>query len=221
MGRLFITPREINFINDLAKEVVKDVAGQKIYYFPISEVKSKVHTLYEEAIDKIFDDPIEIECFVKYEEPSTKTDRFGSEKYYTVTAYIQSRDLLDKGIEILEGDFFSYGSVFFEVITSPGTNVIFGQIEHGQYITITGKQSRRSNFITKVFGPTSEQYNDDDAVQETFVQQRGFEKNRLGETADRRELQENGVLEKPITGPKEVSKKGDDTSVGSSFYGDD
>ena len=220
MSRLFITPREINFINDLAKEVVKDVAGQKIYYFPISEVKSNVHTLYEEAIDKIFDNPIEIECFVKYEEPSTKTDRFGSEKYYSVTAYIQSRDLLDKGIEILEGDFFSYGSVFFEVITSPGTNVIFGQIEHGQYITVTGKQSRKSNFITKVFGPTSEQYTDADAVQDTFVQQRGFEKNRLGETADRRELQENGVLEKPITGPKEISKKGDDTGAGSSFYGD-
>ena len=221
MARLFITPREINFINDLAKELVKDVAGQKIYYFPISEVKSRVHDVYEEAVDKIFDDPIEIECFVKYEEPATKTDRFGSEKYFSVTAYIQSRDLLDKGIEILEGDFFSYGSVFFEVITSPGTNVIFGQIEHGQYITVTGKQSRKSNFITKVFGPTSEEYTDDDAVQETFVQQRGFENNRLGKTADRRELQENGVLDKPISKPKEVSKKGDSSNAGSSFYGDE
>ena len=220
MSRLFITPREINFINDLAKEVVKDVAGQKIYYFPISEIKSKVHDVYEESLDKIFDDPIEIECFVKYEEPQTKTDRFGSEKYFSVTAYIQSRDLLDKGIEILEGDFFSYGSVFFEIVTSPGTNVIFGQIEHGQYITVTGKQSRKSNFITKVFGPTSERYTDEDAVQETFVQQRGFENNRLGETADKRELQSRGILDEPISGPKEVSKKGDSTGAGSSFYGD-
>jgi hypothetical protein len=39
MGRLFISQREINFINDIAKEVVKDVIGQKIYYFPISEIK--------------------------------------------------------------------------------------------------------------------------------------------------------------------------------------
>jgi hypothetical protein len=221
MARLFISPREINFINDLAKELVKDIAGQKIYYFPISEVKSRVHDVYEEAIDKIFDDPIEIECFVKYEEPTTKTDRFGSEKYFSVTAYIQSRDLLDKGIEILEGDFFSYGSVFFEVITSPGTNVIFGQIEHGQYITVTGKQSRKSNFISKVFGPTSEEYTDADAVQETFVQQRGFENNRLGKTADRRELQANGVLDKPISKPKEVSKRGNNPKAGSSFYGDE
>lgn len=221
MSRLFITPREINFINDLAKELVKDIAGQKIYYFPISEIKSKIHDVYEESPDKIFDDPIEIECFVKYEEPQTKTDRFGSEKYYSVTAYIQSRDILDKGIEILEGDFFSFGSLFFEIVTSPGTNVMFGQVENGQYITVTGKQSRRSNFMSKVFGPTSDRYSDDDATQNTFVQQRGFDKNKLGDTADIRALQENGVLDKPITKPKEVSKKGDSTGAGSSFYGDE
>ena len=221
MSRLFITPREVNFINDIAKELVKDVAGQKIYYFPISEIKSRIHDVYEESPDKIFDDPIEIECFVKYEEPQTKTDRFGSEKYYSVTAYIQSRDLLDKGIEILEGDFFSFGTLFFEIVTSPGTNVMFGQIENGQYITVTGKQSRRGNFISKVFGPSSDRYSDPDAIQETFVQQRGFKENRLGETADIRALQENGVLDKPITKPKEVSRRGDDTNVGSSFYGDE
>ena len=44
MGRIFITPREINFINDVAKEVVKDVIGQKIFYFPVSEIKSKRRT---------------------------------------------------------------------------------------------------------------------------------------------------------------------------------
>ena len=31
MPRLFMTPREINLFKDLAKEVVKDVVGQKIY----------------------------------------------------------------------------------------------------------------------------------------------------------------------------------------------
>ena len=108
MGRFFITPREINFINDVAKELVKDVIGQKIYYFPISEVKSKVHDVYEESPDKVFENPIEIDCLVKYQPQEIRTNRFGSEEYYTVEAYIQSRDLIDKGIEILEGDFFSW-----------------------------------------------------------------------------------------------------------------
>lgn len=221
MSRLFITQREINFINDVSKELIKDVIGQKIYYFSISEIKSKIHDVYEESPDKIFETPIEIECLVKYQEPEVRTNRFGSEKYYKIEAYIQSKDLLDKGIEILEGDFFSYGSVFFEITQAPSSNIIFGQIEHQRFVTIKATQAREGQFKTKVFGPTSETYSDKDAVQDTFVQQRGFDNNKLGETADVRDLQKNGVLEKPISGPKEVSPKGDNKPGGSSFYGDE
>jgi hypothetical protein len=59
MSRLFITEREINFINDIGKELTKDVVGQKIYYFSISNIKSQVHDVYEESPDKIFEKPIE------------------------------------------------------------------------------------------------------------------------------------------------------------------
>ena len=218
MGRLFITPREVNFINDIAKEVIKDVIGQKIYLFQISEIKSKVHDVYEESPDKVFETPIELDCLVKYSGQQVKTNRFGSEKYFEIEAYIQSRDLLDKGIEILEGDFFSYGSIFFEITKAPSSEIIFGQIEHERFITISGRQSRKDLFLSKIFGPTSESYTDEDAVQDTFVQQRGYETNRLGKTGDVRDLRKNGVLEAPITGPKEVSSKGDSTNVGSSFY---
>ena len=221
MGRLFITPREVNFINDLSKEIVKDVIGQKIYYFPISEIKSRVHDVYEESPDKVFENPIELDCLVKYEPDEIRTNRFGSESYYSIEVYIQSRDLLDKGIELLEGDFFSYGITFFEVIKAPSSDTIFGQIEHKRFTTITGKQSRKGQFISKVFGPTSEEYSDADAVQDTFVQQRGEKSNRLGETGDVRELRKRGILDDPITGPKEVSKQGDKTGAGSSFYGED
>jgi hypothetical protein len=221
VGRLFITPRELDFINDISKELVKDVIGQKIYYFPISEIKSKVHDVYEEAVEKVFDDPVEIECLVKYNPQDVTTGRFGSEENYTIEAYIQSRDLLQKGIEILEGDFFSFGTVFFEVIKAPSSDTIFGQIEHKRFVTITGKQSRKGQFLAKIHGPTDEKYTDDDAVQETFVQQRGFDKNRLGVTADTRDLQTKGALEKPISKPREVSPKGETSETGSTFYGDD
>jgi len=69
-----------------------------------------------------------------------------------------------------------------------------------------------------VFGPTSEEYTDEDAVQETFIQQRGFENNRDGPTADRRNLREKGVLDEPISGPSEVSRRGISGKTGSSFY---
>lgn len=218
MGRLFITPREVDFINDIAKEVVKDVIGQKIYYFPISEVKTQVHDVYEEAVDKVFENPIEIDALVKYEAQNVTTNKFGSEETYSIEAYVQSRDLLDKGIDVTEGDFFSYGDTFFEIIKAPSSDTIFGQIEHKRFVTITGKQSRKGQFISKVFGPTDEAYSDDDAVQNTYVQQRGFEENRLGKTGDVRELQKKGILDVPITGPAEVSPKGTDSKAGSAFY---
>lgn len=221
MSRFFISPREINFINDIAKELVKDVVGQKIYYFPISEIKSKVHDVYEESPEKIFENPIEIDCFIKYEAPETRTNRFGSEKYHSIEAFIQTRDLLDKKIEILEGDFFSYGTIFFEVTQSPDADIIFGQVEHGRFISVKAKQSRKGQFVSKIFGPTSEEYTDDNAVQETFVQQRGFSENKLGKTNDVRDLQKNGVLDTPLSEPREVSPKGDKTNAGSSFYADE
>ena len=218
MARLFITPRELNFINDIAKEVIKDVIGQKVYLFQISEIKSKVHDIYEESPDKVFETPIELDCLVKYTGQQVKTDRFGSEKFFEIEAYVQSRDLLDKGIDILEGDFLSYGSVFYEITKAPSSQIIFGQIEHERFITISGRQSRKDLFLAKIFGPTSESYTDEDAVQDTFVQQRGFSENRLGPTADVRDLRKTGVLDSPISGPKEVSSRGDTTKVGSSFY---
>ena len=221
MSRLFITEREINFINDIGKELVKDVIGQKIYYFPISETKSRIHDVYEESSEKVFENPIEIDALVKYEPQDIRANLFGSEEYYTIEVYVQERDMLDKEINILEGDFFIYGQVFFEVITAPDSNTIYGQVEHKGFVTLTGKQARKGQFSSVVFGPTDEGYSDPDAVQKYYYQQRGFAENKAGITGDVRALQQNGVLTKPITGPKEVSPKARPQKAGSSFYGDE
>jgi hypothetical protein len=219
MSRLFITSREINFLSDITKELVKDVIGQKIYLYQVSEILSDVHDIYEEAQDKIFDNPIELECLVEYKPQAIKTDKFGSEEYSEISLKIQSRDLLDKQIEILEGDFFSYGTKFFEVVTAPTSQTLFGQIEFDSFITVTGKQARKGTFLSKIFGPTAERYSDDDAVQDNFVQQRGFASNKQGETNDFRELRKRGIIDDPVTGPKEVTSKS--SNNGSSFYGDE
>ena len=59
--------------------------------------------------------------------------------------------MIDKGITILEGDFFSYGSVFFEVIQAPDSNTIYGEIEHKSFMTIIGKQARKGQFDATSF----------------------------------------------------------------------
>lgn len=213
MPRLFITPREQNFISDIVKELVKDVNGQKIFYFPISELKTRVHDVYNESPEKIFDAPIEIDALVDQPKYETKVDGFTVDQTSTLDVYVQYRDLRDKNIDVAVGDFFSYGSYFYEITKANYTRNIYGQVEHIDGVLLTGTSARQSQFFAKVFGPTQTKFTDADAVQDKFVQQRGS-----SETSDRRDLQEDGVLERPLTGPREVSPRGTNSGAGSAFY---
>ena len=221
MSRLFITPREVDLISDLTKEIIKDVSGQKVYYYRVREDLSDVHDVYEESPSKIFDPPIEIEARVEYEPEEFRTNQFGTEAYYTINVFFHERDLLDRDIDVRTGDYFSYGDTFFEITSAVVESNVFGQIEHSIGTKVVGKQARTGQIDVVPHGPTSESYkDDDDAVQETFVQQRGFEENKLGKTGDKRQLQADGKLEEPISKPAEVSPEGDDAGISSSFYGD-
>jgi len=218
MARLFLSPREIDYINDVNKELIKDVVGQKIYYYAVRPDIMKIHDVYEESPSKVFDPPIEIEGRVDYKPDENRINRYGIEEFYTIEVYLHYRDLLDRGIETKIGDYFSYDVTFFEVIQHQYDNSIYGQIEHVMGVKLIGRQARKGQMSQTPHGPTFEEYTDDGAVQDTFVQQRGFEENRLGETGDIRSLQQKGVLTAPISDPAEVSSKGDETGAGSSFY---
>lgn len=221
MSRLFITQRELNLFSDITKEHIHDVVGQKIYYYPISEEKTSVHPVYNEAIEKTFTNPISIDALVSSPKTETTIGVFGPDQKYSVEAFVQYRDLLDKNIELCLGDFFSYGEVMYEITELNPISVMYGHVEEKDGYKITGTKSRESLFkVAKMFGPTDRKFTDADAVQTSFYQQRGFSENKEGPTADRRELQENGTLDRPDH-PVEVSTLGDSSGTGSSFYGDD
>ena len=218
MARIFITPREIDFISDLTKEITKDVRDQKIYYYRVRNDITNVHDVYEEAPEKVFDPPIELQAMVDWSPEETRTNRFGSEEFKTIEVYVQMRDLIDRGFEVEAGDYFSYGSIFFEITSHVFISNIFGQVEYKTGIKITGKQARKDLIKTAPIGPTTEGELEGDSIQSEFVQQRGEAENKLGKTGDKRALIDKGVLDKPLTGPREVSDAGDSGSGSSSFY---
>ena len=220
MARLFITSREIDLISDLTKEVIKDVVGQKIYYYRVREDLSDIHDVYEESEDKVFDPPIEIEARVEYEPEEIRTNRFGNEEFYSINVFLHERDLIDKDLDVRTGDYFSYGTTFFEITSSIVESNVYGQIEHAIGVKLTGKQARIGQIDFAPLGPTNASSAEEDSVQETFVQQRGLKENSLGETNDQRVLQQKGKLDPPENGATEVSKNSDASSTDSFFYGD-
>lgn len=222
MARLFITSREYNFISDITKEIIKDVIGQKIIYYPISEIKTKTHEIYNEALKKVFDNPIILDALVNNEfQTETKINQFGIDAQYRVEVYLQYRDLVEKGINVNIGDFFSFGEIFYEITERTFLKNIYGAPEHKDGVRLIGIKSRQGLFDAPIIGPTDISYSDPDAVQTVFVQQRGEDENKNGETGDVRDLVKSGILDPPLTGPKEISPKGDPKNVGSAFYDED
>jgi hypothetical protein len=98
---------------------------------------------------------------------------------------------------------------------------IYGQAENIDGVSLVGTRVRESQFKAHPIGPTDIKYTDPDSIQDTFIQQRGFVENKQGKTEDVRDLVKNGVLDPPITGPKEISNLGDPNDVGNAFYDED
>ena len=217
MARLFVGQREVDFFADITKEIIKDVAGQKIYYYTVREDLSDVHNVYEEAMHKVFNPPIELECLVEWQPSEVKTTQFGHEQIKTLSAFLHGRDLIDRNLNIQQGDYFSYGEFFFEITSLVYDKIAYGQVERVVSLKLMAKQTRVEHILRKAIGPTYEGYTDADAIQTTFTQQRGQTDH------DTRQLQKDDVLEKPISEVNKVAPDGSKKSVndiGSSFYGD-
>ena len=207
MARLFIGQKEIQFINDLTKEWIKDVIGQVIHYFPVSSIKSEVHGVYNESVRKIFENPIKLPARVAQPEWSSKTTAFGPDIESKLEVMVQYKDLQDKGIVLAEGDFFSYDDFLYEILTVTILNNIFGLAEYNTSWKITGRSARLGQLELQNLPPPRLANPDD--IQQTFIQQRGLPIDSSGEfTNDIREMRER--LNKdmaPIalgTGPKLV-----------------
>lgn len=186
MPRLFVTQREIDFFNDIGKEIVKDIVGQQIIYWPVSTLKTKIHPVYNEAVKKIFENPIRVDALVGQPTWETKMTQFGPEQINKLEVFIQARDLAQKQVEVSEGDFFTYGEQAYEIVSSVNMNNFFGQVEHDIGFKITGLLARAGEFDPQRFyRPTEES-----RPPAPFEQQRGLSENMDGPTGDVRDVRE-------------------------------
>jgi len=218
MARLFLGQKESDFFSDIAKELIKDVAGQKIFYYRLREDLTSTNDLYEESDRKIFNPPVALECLVEWNQSEVKTSKFGHEVLPNITVFMHARDLLDRNLDVRVGDYFSYGENFFEATSILTEKLMKGQIERVVSYKMTGKIARSQHINVMPLGPTSEKYYEEDATQTTFEQQRGMT------DTDLRYLQKDEILEKPITGPAKVAPDNTRKSInniGMGFYGDD
>lgn len=171
---------------------MKDVVGQVIFYYPVSTLKTRVHPVYDEAVQKIFENPIKVDVLAGQPEWETRTNVFGSEQSNRLEIFVSARDLLDKGYEVSEGDYFVYGDCIYEILTALKIANIYGQSEYSVGFKIEARMARKGQFDIDYFKDILKDNNVNyltSNVQKVFEQQRGLEQDLEGKpTGDKRQL---------------------------------
>lgn len=217
MSRLFIGHREQAFISDIAKEFTKDVLGQYVLLFPVSAVHTMIDPTYDEAVVKVWENPLKLDAIVGQPEQTFTNSQFGIDRQMTLEVMLHPRDLLDKDVIVYAGDFLVYGNDTYEIDSVTESRNIFGQEDYQREIILKCHVARLGQMDVAVFHKL---LNDSkyfkDRNQKVFVQQRGLAEvqtnpddiNSMEATGDVRHLRERlGHEMAPIalgTGPRVV-----------------
>ena len=128
---LFTGKKEKDFVKQVNDEVIERVIGQTIVYYPVSLEHTNFHSLYGEAIDKNFLDPIRVYAMVKYVSQTTSTTPLGVDRVEKISVAFHKRRLTeDQDLFVREGDFVRYGDIYYEIMKKSEPKHLFGQPEH-------------------------------------------------------------------------------------------
>jgi hypothetical protein len=111
---LFGTPRDISLMRHINRELVNNIIQQQVGYYKIDLTKTK-HNMYGESNgEKIYYNPVLINCIVERTPPTWKTDSIGPDIEQDITVRFLRDDLA--GIELATelpdgGRGFTYGIV--------------------------------------------------------------------------------------------------------------
>ena len=105
------------------------------------------HSLYGEAIEKNFLNPIRVYALVEWEGHETTTDHYGLDKNSSIVVHFHKRRLTeDQNLYVREGDFVLYGDIYYEIVTLNEPKQLFGQIDHRVEISAKCIRSREGLF---------------------------------------------------------------------------
>lgn len=155
---LFITEREIQFINNNTMELIESIVAQSIIYYPIDNDSTQSDELYGESTKKIFRDPIELYCRVLLDKHDVKTGDPGYENFYEVEFYFQrDRVIQDLGFYPRAGDYAFWNEKYFEIKTVTEPQLFGGLSQYRIGIickAIIARQEVFNTFKNKPYNPT-------------------------------------------------------------------
>jgi hypothetical protein len=145
---LFFGKKERDLVKQVNDELIENVIGQTIVYYPIDIVTTNYHNLYGEAIEKTFLPPVRVYALVSWNGlETTNADALGLDKESSISVNFHKRRLTeDQDLYVREGDFVLYGDIYYEIMSLSEPRQLFGQTDHKLEITATCSRAREGLF---------------------------------------------------------------------------
>ena len=145
---LFLGKKERDLVKQVNDELVENVIGQAILYYPIDMDRTNFHDMYGEAVDKTYLSPIRVYALIKFDEEATSyMEGMGIDADSVITVNFHRRRLTeDQDLYVREGDFILYGKTYYEIVKLSEPRKLFGQVNHTFEITATCKRARKGLF---------------------------------------------------------------------------
>ena len=145
---LFLGKKERDLVKQVNDELIERVIGQAIVYYPIDISATNYHSLYGEAIKKTFLPPIRVYALVSWKGIQTQNNEaVGLDKVSEVSVHFHKRRLTeDQDLYVREGDFVSYGDIYYEIMSLSEPRQLFGQTDHKLEIVASCIRAREGLF---------------------------------------------------------------------------
>lgn len=117
------------FVNAITKELVQEVVGQEVIYYQVLSEQTRANDLYNEAIQKIYAQPVKLNALVYYENTTEQVTNFPADSKFKVDVHFHVGELNDRRLDPKMGDFVQFGTVVYEILNVTQPQMAFGQIE--------------------------------------------------------------------------------------------
>ena len=145
---LFLGKKERDLVKQVNDELIENIIGQQILYYPIDMQTTSFHDMYGEAIEKTYLPPIRIYALVKFDkEESSYLEGMGIDSDSVVTVNFHKRRLTeDQDLYVREGDFILYGKIYYEIVKLLEPRKLFGQVNHTFEVSAVCQRARKGLF---------------------------------------------------------------------------
>lgn len=123
---LFGSQKDFNVLTRISRELLQDIIEQEIGYYKLS-LNDTQSNIYGEATDKVFLDPVKLNCLITRGDQVVDVDEFGPDLGREASFALLKQDLEDINLVPEVGDILMWHEDYYEVDTVRENQLFYGR----------------------------------------------------------------------------------------------